>query len=370
MMSKKSRIGEDGFDDVTDAPEKGRGGLRLALAFGIGGVAALMTGVWGASWLMAATAPTAPPLPEDSEPVAQVSFITAPANPTDIRSVRSSGILALAPGWIYEPMPQAMRNRATVAVAAPAQPANASLPVIPLPLPRAAVAEASIAAVPLPIANPLAAGRGGNVATAEQAAAPEAPNTFGAAPVPMPNPLGDTKVRLAMVTPVEPPLASEPGVSEVPDPHTDQVRLPTRSDRFAVYDIRAKVVYMPSGEKLEAHSGYGDKFDDPRHVSVKMLGPTPPNVYKLHPREALFHGVEALRMTPIGEGPMYGRVGLLTHTYLLGARGDSNGCVSFKDYERFLAAYKRGEVNRLVVVDSMPKVPSNNPLIAWLTSSR
>jgi hypothetical protein len=41
---------------------------------------------------------------------------------------------------------------------------------------------------------------------------------------------------------------------------------------------------------------------------------------------------------------------MLAHTYMLGARGDSNGCVSFKDYARFLRAYQNGEINRLVVV--------------------
>ncbi|OZA84789.1 MAG: hypothetical protein B7X76_06125, partial [Azorhizobium sp. 39-67-5] len=46
---------------------------------------------------------------------------------------------------------------------------------------------------------------------------------------------------------------------------------------------------------MEAHSGYGAMFDDPRHVSKKMRGPTPPNVYNLRMREALFHGVEAIR---------------------------------------------------------------------------
>jgi hypothetical protein len=35
---------------------------------------------------------------------------------------------------------------------------------------------------------------------------------------------------------------------------------------------------------------------------------------------------------------------------MLGASGQSFGCVSFKDYQAFLRAYKRGEVTRLVVV--------------------
>ena len=42
---------------------------------------------------------------------------------------------------------------------------------------------------------------------------------------------------------------------------------------------------------------------------TRMRGPTPPHLYELTPREALFHGVEALRMTPVGDGKMYGRDG-------------------------------------------------------------
>jgi hypothetical protein len=38
---------------------------------------------------------------------------------------------------------------------------------------------------------------------------------------------------------------------------------------------------------------------------------------------------------------------------MLGPKGDSNGCVSIKDYDRFLKAYNDGEVNRLVVVPSL-----------------
>jgi hypothetical protein len=46
-----------------------------------------------------------------------------------------------------------------------------------------------------------------------------------------------------------------------------------------------------------------------------------------------------LRLIPVGGGDVYGRTGLLAHTYMLGPNGDSNGCVSF-----------RNEVKRLVVV--------------------
>ena len=120
----------------------------------------------------------------------------------------------------------------------------------------------------------------------------------------------------------------------------------------AVYDITGHVVYMPNGVKLEAHSGMGRMMDDPAHVSEKMLGATPPAVYDLKMREHIFHGVEALRLLPEDSNATLGRTGLLTHPYMLGPNGDSNGCVSIKNYDYFLAAYKSGEVNRLVVVSS------------------
>jgi hypothetical protein len=125
-----------------------------------------------------------------------------------------------------------------------------------------------------------------------------------------------------------------------------------RYDRStAVYDISARTVYMPDGTKLEAHSGLGSRLDDPRFVREKMRGATPPHIYDLEPREALFHGVPALRLKPVGgEGAIYGRTGLLAHTYMLGPNGDSNGCVSFRDYDAFLRAYRSQKVRRLVVV--------------------
>ena len=130
--------------------------------------------------------------------------------------------------------------------------------------------------------------------------------------------------------------------------------LPPNDGLTAIYDITARTVHLPDGTKLEAHSGLGPKMDDPRHVNVRMHGATPPHVYDLIPREALFHGVEALRLIPVGgEGAIFGRTGLLTHTYLLGPRGDSNGCISFKDYDAFLRAYKDGKVKRMVVVASI-----------------
>ena len=127
----------------------------------------------------------------------------------------------------------------------------------------------------------------------------------------------------------------------------------TAGNGVAVYDISAAKVYMPDGTVLEAHSGVGKMADDPRYVAVKMSGPTPPHTYNLQLREKRFHGVEALRMLPVDGRNRNGRNGLLAHSYLLrGGRAESHGCVAFKDYDRFLRAFKQGKVKQLVVVPS------------------
>ncbi len=49
----------------------------------------------------------------------------------------------------------------------------------------------------------------------------------------------------------------------------------------------------------------------------------------------------------------HGRDGFLTHSYLLrGGRAESLGCVAFKNYDKFLKAFKQGKVTQLVVVPS------------------
>jgi hypothetical protein len=121
----------------------------------------------------------------------------------------------------------------------------------------------------------------------------------------------------------------------------------------AVYDISAARVYMPDGSVLEAHSGIGKMADNPKYAHVKMNGPTPPHTYNLRMREKRFHGVEAIRMLPVDGKNKHGRDGFLTHSYLLrGGRAESHGCVAFKNYDKFLKAFKQGKVTQLVVVPS------------------
>jgi len=108
-------------------------------------------------------------------------------------------------------------------------------------------------------------------------------------------------------------------------------------------------------------------MDDVRFVHLRSRGPTPPNVYELKLRESLFHGVQAIRLTPLDGNKMYGRDGILAHSFMLGANGQSNGCVSFKDYPAFLNAYLRGEITRLVVVQRLDNPPSARTAADWFS---
>jgi hypothetical protein len=194
-----------------------------------------------------------------------------------------------------------------------------------------------------------------------------------AEPKPLPNAAAATPPKLAAVTPAKPVLR-KPRALTVQEKlwgspvrvasltPMDNVRessnaargnIPTMPyDRqTAVYVITHRKVYLPDGTELEAHSGLGPKMDDPRYAHVRMHGVTPPHVYNLKMREALFHGVEAIRMLPIGgSDEIFGRDGILAHTYLLGPNGQSNGCVSIRNYDAFLDAFKDGKITRMAVL--------------------
>ncbi len=200
------------------------------------------------------------------------------------------------------------------------------------------------------------------VSPAPVKAAPEQATAMVPLPRPYPavreavRPPAEAPQQVAMVAPPPPPpVVEKPAV--VQPVHNKGPELIERDARTAVYDISARTVYLPNGDKLEAHSGLGEKMDDPRYIHVRMRGATPPNVYKLTMREKLFHGVRAIRLNPVDEDKMHGRDGILAHTYMLGPNGQSNGCVSFKDYDKFLQAFLDGEVDRMVVVASMNGTP-------------
>ena len=212
---------------------------------------------------------------------------------------------------------------------------------IPVPLPRPPALLASVQAVPSPSATDRRAAqpRALAAAAAQAAVRPGRPGFFERFFGGSTQPSGSA---LAYATPEDSGrgglLAARPAA---PDNQT------------AIYDISAHTVYLPDGTRLEAHSGLGASKDDPRSVAERMRGATPPNVYELTPREALFHGVRALRLTPVGDGTTYGRGGLLAHTFMLGPRGDSNGCVVFRNYQAFIDAYDSGQIRRLMVVARM-----------------
>ncbi|KQQ47971.1 hypothetical protein ASF58_01000 [Methylobacterium sp. Leaf125] len=231
--------------------------------------------------------------------------------------------------------------------ASPVRIAQALPQTIPLPVPRPAglVAQAEPARLALRAAPALRAlaTRRTQVARASADAAAERSffdTVFGTRSAPEPEAEPRTTLAYAAVDP-----SVDPGPRRVIESS------PVVGAGTAVYDITARTVTLPSGERLEAHSGLGESMDNPRHVHRRMRGSTPPGTYELTEREALFHGVRAIRLNPVGgSAAIHGRDGILAHTYMLGPSGASNGCVSFRDYNRFLQAFLRGEVRRLVVV--------------------
>ena len=159
-----------------------------------------------------------------------------------------------------------------------------------------------------------------------------------------------------LVTGSLPPPASEKPLT-VQQALNGSIAMPGPRSRVAVYDIAAHTVFLPNGERLEAHSGLGHRLDDPHYVDERRRGPTPPNIYDLTLRGHLFHGVRAIRLNPVDDDKMYGRDGMLAHTYMLGPTGQSFGCVSFKQYPKFLQAFLSGEIDRLVVVPHLKTEP-------------
>lgn len=163
----------------------------------------------------------------------------------------------------------------------------------------------------------------------------------------------------AAVPEKQPQIAYAPSKAQTEDMQRGLVKRlfgQTARNKTAIYDISAAIVYLPNGEKLEAHSGIGYMRDNPKFVDQKMRGATPPSTYNLRMRESLFHGVEAVRLLPANGRNPHNRDGLLAHTYMLRRPGDSNGCVVFKDYARFLRAFKRGEIDRMIVVENSSSI--------------
>jgi hypothetical protein len=221
-------------------------------------------------------------------------------------------------------------------------PASADIGVVPLPPRRAPEA---VQSTPLPRPRPASASSAqAQPKIAHVEADKAAPKVAAIAP----------KQQIAKAAP-EPELHT----GSIPPQAKIETNSPLANNgHTAIYDIEAHTVYLPDGRRLEAHSGLGRGYDNPRYVEVRMHGPTPPNLYDLTLRRQLFHGVRAIRLNPVDESKMHGRAGMLAHTYMLGSRGASFGCVSFKDYPAFLHAYLKGKIDRLRVVAHLDSRPT------------
>ena len=265
-----------------------------------------------------------------------------------------------------------------------------------VPVPAERVPDSEIAAVAMPIPQPQAQGlEGRQVASLEPRDLPSVEATatdafaalvaplpqdrpdFRPAPAPAPAPGREPAVAYARPNLPAATAAVRPSApaSNSSAPRNDgpsfferlfgrggSAQLPGAGSRIAVYEIKTATVYLPGDGRLEAHSGLGQMQDNPRYVTQKNRGPTPPNIYNLRLRESRFHGAEAIRLLPISGRKKYNRDGLLAHPYMYigpgNDRSQSNGCVVFKDYPRFLKAFKKGRINQLIVVPSLDELPT------------
>lgn len=334
----------------------------------IGGAATLT-----AAWLIAGTLGRNPEL-RLSAPVALQVGLPRPLT----RLTDGGDAFAVKFAALSEPVVEATRQAALAPAAAP--PVAIAPPIVPLPLPRKR-AVARVEHVPLPPPRPLqrapvvAANVVRFVPTIEVAAAAARaePVRVGAKPAEAEQ---EVTGSIGRRDPAQLPAAPVPAMPMAPSPaipapapavaerrtaprlaYADPKSLLTPESHTAIYDIVAHTVYLPDGRRLEAHSGLGRFLDDPHFIAQKTRGPTPPNVYRLSLRGQLFHGVRAIRLNPEDDHKMFGRDGILAHTYMLGPSGQSFGCVSFKNYPEFLEAFLRGEVDRLVVVPHLPNPP-------------
>jgi Tlde1 domain len=292
---------------------------------------------------------------------------TATPAPTPWRAIEQANLIPLPLRRPRVPAEQAIAEAVPLPLPRPRVPMEeVAAEAVPLPLrrPRIPVEQAAAEALPLLLLRPPS---GGRIAAAQAVATVERrPPPSRARPrlehlASNENP----RRRLADAGPeitgsVPPPASpssvlSQERVARLPP--QDHPLLPGPASHTAVYDIEAHTVYLPGGGTLEAHSGLGRRLDDPRYVADKGRGPTPPNVYDLTLRRQLFHGVQAIRLNPVNDARMFGRDGILAHTYMLGPSGQSFGCVSFRNYPAFLHAFLRGKIDRLVVVRHLTSEP-------------
>jgi Protein of unknown function (DUF2778) len=339
-----------------------------AVALGSASAVAMMAGTAtvAAAWMVAGSLSRNPELRASAPFPLEISSIPRPqmrlANPADM----FGGALAAA-NAIYAPE---ARHEAKMASAEVPGPASAD---VPLPGAKPAIDAEATRSVPLPQSRPLQVARiEAKPVVARAASVPAATSPAIVAQAPHPARSGAAVYSLASADPMPPAITGSIGVADKPAaalapsaparPVAPALAyanpdVPVRDNHTAIYDIVAHTVYLPDGERLEAHSGLGRFLDDPHYAAQKARGPTPPNTYDLTLRGGLFHGVQAIRLNPVSDSKMFGRDGILAHTYMLGPSGQSFGCVSFKHYDAFLQAFLHGEVNRMVVVPHLQEPP-------------
>lgn len=342
-------------------------GMSSVIAVAAVGGAATLT----AAWLIAGTLGRSAELRSSAPLALQVGLprpLTRLTEGGEAFAVRFAGLAAPAAEEAHQASAPAPAVASRVALAPPAvvplprkrlvkRAERVPLPS-PRPLDRMEIVKAAVTrlAAADAIARPSITA---NVARApDRRAAPEPEITGSIAtrrdPVPKPPPA--PAIPMAPAPAVPAPAAAEPRA--VPRlAYADPKSLLAPDSHTAIYDIVAHTVYLPNGERLEAHSGLGRFLDDPRFITQKSRGPTPPNVYRLTLRGEMFHGVRAIRLNPEDDRKMFGRDGILAHTYMLGPSGQSFGCVSFRNYPEFLNAFLRGEIDRLVVVPHLEARP-------------
>ena len=317
--------GAAAFEGRQTASVSGRGVLRTVARHFILAIAAVATvgvtsatAIVAAGWFLATATTTNPYVHADSRGPGRLAL--AGVDPAATGTLQTSFETAWA-----RTQPSGRAQGRPLIIEVPESPPQPVIAAAPAPVRAVSLDQSAFAPIPLPQTRPILP------ALARAPAEPPA-----------------VKVAIA------PPVAAMPDRRSLPqEAHNKEPAVAEPDGRTAVYDIAASTVYLPNGQKLEAHSGLYDKMDDPRYVNVRMRGPTPPNVYDLTLREEMFHGVRAIRLNPVDSSKMFGRDGMLAHTYMLGPNGQSNGCVSFKNYDKFLQAFLRGEVDRLVVVGEL-----------------
>ena len=124
-------------------------------------------------------------------------------------------------------------------------------------------------------------------------------------------------------------------------------------------NLGAHRLSVPTANSSRRIRGCGDQMDDPRHVNGQDARGVRRRTSRSDHAGIAFSRRRGDPAQPAStKTEMFGRDGILAHTYMLGPNGQSNGCVSFKNYAAFLRAFQTGDIDRLVVVaelgDTMP----------------